>query len=74
MTGIFEDAQAASELSCDSSDSCDDLYDKTFPLEEGLVSSVIEMTYKFLSSAIYKPEDNENNANDDLSTLVSFLR
>lgn len=75
MSGIFEDPEKASELECDSTEpnSCDVL-DKTFPLEESLVSTVIELVVKYLSGAVYKPKDQENNANDDLSDLMSFMR
>ena len=74
MTGIFEDTTAALELQCvKEGDSCDEL-DAQFPLEEGLVPTLIEMALKFLSGSIYKPEDPINNASDDLSELATFLR
>ena len=44
------------------------------PLEDDLVSKLIEVTIQFLTSGLYKPEDTENNANDDLSTMMSFIR
>lgn len=78
MTGVFEDPDKAAELECDAKSSATpcsaDILDKEFPLEEGLVSTVIELTVKYLSGAIYKPKDQENNSNDDLSDLASFLR
>lgn len=74
MTSVFEDPEKASELECDSDTSQCDVLDKDFPLEEGLVSSVIELVVKYLSGAIYKPKDQENNANDDLSDLAAFIR
>ena len=74
MTGIFEDTTAALELQCGKEgNSCDEL-DVPFPLEEGLVPTLIEMALKFLSGSIYKPEDPINNASDDLSELATFLR
>jgi hypothetical protein len=74
MTGIFEDTEGAAELQCESDDSSCELLDKTFPLEAGLVQSLIDLTVKILSGSIYKPKDSENNASDDLSELASFLR
>lgn len=73
MTGIFEDPEKASELECDSTKQCD-ILDREFPLEEGLVSTVVELVVKYLSGAAYRPKDPENNASDDLSDLVAFMR
>lgn len=75
MTGIFEDPDKAAELECNSDGTkpCDVL-DREFPLEEGLVSTVIELVVKYLSGAVYRPKDQENNSNDDLSDLVAFMR
>ena len=75
MTSVFEDPDKAAELECD----CDgtrqcDVLDMEFPLEEGLVSTVIELTVKYLSGIVYKPKDQSNDASDDLSDLMSFLR
>ena len=75
MTGIFEDPEKASELECDSDGTkpCDVL-DREFPLEEGLTSTVIELVVKYLSGAVYRPKDSSNDANDDMSDLVAFMR
>ena len=75
MTGIFEDPDKAAELECDSDgDKPCDVLDREFPLEEGLVSTVIELVVKYLSGAVYRPKDQENNSNDDLSDLAAFMR
>lgn len=74
MTGIFEDPDKAAELECDSEDKQCDVLDRNFPLEEGLVPSVIELVVKYLSGAVYRPKDPANNANDELSDLVAFMR
>lgn len=75
MTGIFEDTDKAAELECPSEggEVCD-IMDKKFPLEEGLVASVIELTVKYLNGAAYKPKDSTNNAVDDLSDIMTFIR
>lgn len=75
MIGLFEDADKASELSCESDENktCD-ILDKEFPLEEGLITTLIQTAVQFLTSAAYKPEDNANNASDDLSELATYLR
>lgn len=75
MTGIFEDAESAAELQCNSEgEKTCDVLDTPFPLEEGLVTSLIELAVKFLSGSIYKPKDSDNDASDNLSDIVTFLR
>lgn len=72
LTGIFEKSFEVSELSCDSKeDGKCDILDMNFPLEEGLIPTIIELIVKELSGAIYKPSDTENNANDDLSQVAT---
>lgn len=68
MTGIFENPEEVANLSCEDNEeeSCD-ILDKDFPLEEALVPVLIELCVKELSGAVYRPEDNRNNASDDLS-------
>mgnify|MGYP007131985055 CR=1 FL=1 len=68
MTGIFENPEEVAKLSCEDNEeeSCD-ILDKDFPLEEALVPVLIELCVKELSGAVYRPEDNRNNASDDLS-------
>ncbi len=65
MTALFETPIKAAELKCESDGVCDPL-DAVFPLEEGLIPSVLELTIKDLAGAIYRPSDDINNANDDL--------
>lgn len=73
LKGVFEDPIEAAKLSCDKASYCDILYTK-IPLEESLVSKLIEVIVQYLSSGLYKPEDTENNANDDLSAMMTFIR
>ena len=73
LTGIFEDADKANQLACDAEgESCDPM-DKKYPLEEGLINNAIQATVRDLLGASYRPKDNLNNANDDMSTLEYFL-
>ena len=68
VTGIFEDIQNASQLECNNDSSqCQNLLDKTFPLEEGLVQPLIEIVVKQLGPSVDLPQDQENNAQDDLA-------
>ena len=72
FTGVFSDAEEASELECEQPESCD-ILDKEFPIEDALIPPLTELVVKELSGAIYKPEDSENNAADDLANLANFL-
>ena len=66
ITGIFEHPEQVNTM--------DDFMDAEYPIEEGLISQVIELVVKDLTGPSYRPEDNINNAEDDLSNLVAFLR
>lgn len=68
MSGIFEDTDKASELTCneDGGATCD-ILDSKFPIEEALIPPLIELVVKELGGALYRPDDNENNAEDDLA-------
>lgn len=72
VTSVFEDALAAIESSCEDSKPCN-LLDNQFPMEVALIPTVLELTMKELAGPTWKPYDDINNANDDLSRLASFL-
>lgn len=67
LTGIFENAEEASELECDTTEENCDILDRDFPLEDALIAPLIELITKELSPSIAAPEDKENDANDNLS-------
>ena len=84
FTGIFEDIETASELLCSNQEednnqeennnqSCD-ILDRDFPIEEGLVPQLIELSVRELLGSAYRPADEENNANDDLADIANFIR
>lgn len=73
LRGIFEDPIAAAKLSCDNSSNCD-ILDMEIPLEDTLVAKLIEGVIQFISNGLYKPQDKDNNAADDLSNLMAFIR
>lgn len=78
LTGIFEDAKTAAEYQCDKTeegvDKCIDKLDLNYPIEEALIEPLIEYVVKVMSGYIYRPKDNVNNSNDDLSDLMAFLQ
>ena len=73
FTGVFENAEKASELECGTSDICD-ILDKEFPIEDSLISPLIEVVLKELAGPAWKPQDDTNNASDDLANLANFIR
>ena len=73
VTGIFEDSSKAAELACDSEDLPCDVLDRNFPMEEGLIPTMIELVLKELGGAIYKPADDDNDASDALSRIANYL-
>lgn len=76
FTGVFEDPEKVADpkFNCNKKDNSCDILDMNFPLEEALIPQLVQLVVKELSGSIYKPEDNENNGNDDLSSIASFLR
>lgn len=70
LTGIFEDSINASQLQCSNDKECD-ILDRTFPLEDSLISIVIELVVKELLAANYRPKDDINDAKDELSEVAT---
>lgn len=50
-----------------------DILDMVFPLEESLISPLLEMVVKDLTSAMFKPEDDINNGKDETGDLNKFM-
>lgn len=68
FTGIFQNSMQASDLQCpdDNGETVCDPIDRAFPIEDALVPPLIELVVKELNGPVYKPDDEENNAKDDL--------
>lgn len=67
ITGIFQDPQEVIKIQSNNIN-CN-ILDYEFPLEENLVSPMIELVVKELVGAMYRPKDEFNNASDDLASL-----
>ena len=69
MSAVFENFDEVANLLCDNSgeSAICDVLDMEFPIREHLVPLLIELVVKELTGAVYKPKDEHNNANDDLS-------
>ena len=74
IKGVFNDTVEAEKLKCNTEDVDCNYLDREYPLEETLQTSLIEMVVKILSIGLYKPADNINNAQDDLASLMQFIR
>lgn len=68
VTAIFENATEASDLSCD--DNCE-IWDRTFPIEDTLVTPLIELCVKQIVGAVYRPKDDRNDANDGSDKIIT---
>ncbi len=69
ITGIFENIDEAATMSCNESGEnidCDE-DNIAFPLEEALIPPMIQLVVQELTGSIYRPKDNNNNSDDDLS-------
>lgn len=71
MEAVFNDAEAAAAMSCEADSSSGEcvFMDSTFPLEDALVMSCIEMIVQEIAGSRYAPEDKENDASDELSDV-----
>ena len=69
FTAIFQDSIQASKLQCpdDNGNVICDILDSQFPIEDALVPQLIQLVLKEFGTASNNPDDNENNAKDDLA-------
>lgn len=70
FTAVFEDAEKASELTCDDEGEAEcDILDRNFPIEEALVPPLIQLVVNELKDPEYAPSDEKNDANDTLDEV-----
>lgn len=71
VDAVFQDSQKAASMSCsaESGANCD-ILDFEFPLEDTLISPLIQFMVQELSGARYLPTDKQNNASDDMSGMM----
>jgi hypothetical protein len=70
MNGVFEDTQKANELKPAEDGDPTDIMDMDFPLEHALIPPLVELIVRELLPPTYRPQDEQNNASDDLSGLT----
>lgn len=74
LVGIFENPrEVIDEISFGESD-LDHEWDKNIPIEESLVTTLIELVVKELASSVYRPTDDINNNKDDNADMANYIR
>lgn len=70
MSAVFEDFDEIADYLCDDENpaTCDVL-DTKFPIREYLVPTLIELVVNELVGSEYKPQDENNNASDDVAKV-----
>lgn len=71
-TGIFEDIYQAATMEFNNTGPVD-IMDMNFPIEESLISPLVDLILKELSGPSWKPEDDSNDASDNLANLANFI-
>lgn len=66
ITALFEDPIEVAPMECDNTRNACNFQETRFPIEEALVPVIIESIVKELTGVIYRPEDDINNASNDL--------
>lgn len=80
ITTVFEDVEKAAQAEAqDKYDECAegqtpcDVMDMRFPLEEGLVTLLIENAAQTIQDTAAKPKDDKNSSNDELDSLMNYI-
>lgn len=83
VTAVFENAEKAAELianyneqnnnECTSNDVICDVMDTQFPLEEGLITLLIDTASQFIYQMSIKSRDIKNSSQDELGNILNYL-
>lgn len=81
ISAVFEDAEKAAKLiannnqydECLNEDSICDVMDAKFPLEEGLITLLIDNASQFIYQMSMKSRDVKNSSNDELGNIINYL-
>ena len=74
LKGLFEDFEKAFELECNEDGKPCDEMERDFPLEVALVPDLIARVVKDALGMAWKTSDSNNNANDDLADIATYVR
>lgn len=72
LDAVFYNVEKAERLSCESEENGNcNILDKEFPLEEGLITPLIQMIVQELSGQRYMPSDTDNDAKDNMAGMAA---
>ena len=72
ITAIFENPrELPNEITFD--EEATNALDRNIPIEEGLITTLIELVVKELAGSVFTPKDDVNNAKDDNADMQSFI-
>lgn len=72
ITALFENPRELVNEITFNPDTMED-FDRIVPIEEGLITTLIEMVVKELSGSVFTPKDDVNNAKDDNADMRAFI-
>lgn len=74
LIGIFENPREVNDETSFGEDSTNiNELDRNIPIEESLITTLIELVVKELASSVHSPEDDVNNAKDDNADMQAFI-
>lgn len=74
FTAIFENPREIKDETSFGESSEGDELDRNIPIEEGLITTLIELVVKELAGSMYIPTDDINNNRDDKSSLANVIQ
>ena len=75
LVGIFENPREVDdETSFGESSTDTHEWDKNIPIEESLITALIEMVIKEIAGSVYRPNDIQNNNVDDNADMATFIK
>lgn len=75
IVGIFENPrEVLDEVSFKEGTNYTHEWDRNIPIEESLITTLIEMVVKELAGSVYRPNDDVNNNRDDNADMANYIR
>ena len=69
MSGVFSSIQDTAKYACDEEGKPCDILDMEIPMENALITPLIDMVVNNLAKSVHVPEDTDNNAKDDKESM-----
>lgn len=74
MTAIFENPREITDEISFGETPNGDWLDRNIPIEEGLITTLIELVVKEIAGSVYRPNDEANDNRDDNADMANFIR